>query len=119
MLTYRFRDLAHYHHGRKHGGTWGDTVLEKEFYIWIGRQQKERVSYWAWLELLKPQSPPPAAHFLWQGHIYSNKATPPNITIPFGPTGAIFIQTTTEIHGQIQNNVITITIHLVLNIRGQ
>jgi hypothetical protein len=45
-MAYRFRGLVHYHHGGKHGGMQTDMVLEKklEFYIWIHRQQEERVT---------------------------------------------------------------------------
>jgi hypothetical protein len=28
----------------------------QEFYIWICKQQEDRVSHWAWLELLKSQN---------------------------------------------------------------
>jgi hypothetical protein len=37
----QFRDVVHYHHGQKHGGTQVDLVL-KRFYIRISRQQEER-----------------------------------------------------------------------------
>jgi hypothetical protein len=37
---------------------------------------------WGWLEHLKPQSPPPVTHFLYQSHPYSNKATTPD-AIPY------------------------------------
>jgi hypothetical protein len=47
------------------------------------------MNYWAWLELLKPQSPPVVT-------ASSNKATPPNSATPYEPIGAIFTQTTTE-----------------------
>jgi hypothetical protein len=33
-------------------------------------------------------------YFLQQGHTQSNKATPPNSATPYGPIGAIFVQTT-------------------------
>lgn len=32
-LVYRFKDLAYYHHGRKHGGVQADVVLEKEMRV--------------------------------------------------------------------------------------
>ncbi|MGE9574399.1 hypothetical protein ACQP3C_25430, partial [Escherichia coli] len=41
-----------------------------------GGKEKEKDSVWH--GLLKPQSPPPVTHLLQQGHIYSNKTTPPN-----------------------------------------
>ena len=73
-------------HGRHGAGDVGDP-----------KEQEERVSHSAWLELLKPQSTPP-----WW-YTSSNKATPtptrllpPNSATPYGPMGTIFIQTTTE-----------------------
>ena len=51
--------------------------------------------HYAWLELLKPQSPLLVIHFFQQGHTYSNKDTLPNSATPCEPMGAIFIQTTT------------------------
>jgi hypothetical protein len=41
------------------------------------RSTGSRKRQWAWLELFKPQSPPPVIQFLQQGHTHSNKATPP------------------------------------------
>jgi hypothetical protein len=37
--------LVHCHHSRKHGSVQADTVLgsSRDFYIWIGRKEKERV----------------------------------------------------------------------------
>ena len=32
-LAHRFIGLVHYHHGRKHGGTQADMVLEKELRV--------------------------------------------------------------------------------------
>jgi hypothetical protein len=45
-----------------------DMVLKKEprFCIWISKQQDEK----AWLEHLKPQSPPSVTHFAQQDHTY-------------------------------------------------
>jgi hypothetical protein len=38
----QFRGLVHYHHGRKHGSTQVDMVLEKEMsYIFVHRLQAE------------------------------------------------------------------------------
>lgn len=51
-LAYRFRDLVHYHHGRKLGSTQAGMVLDKEPII---RQQEEN-------------DPAPALSFLQQGH---------------------------------------------------
>jgi hypothetical protein len=39
-------------------------------------------------------------HFLLQSHSYSSEAASPNTTNPYGPMGAIFIQTTTPIEPQ-------------------
>ena len=33
VFIYSFRDLVHYHHGGKHGGTQADMVLEKELRV--------------------------------------------------------------------------------------
>jgi hypothetical protein len=42
-LAHSFRDLVHYHHGRKHGSVYVDIVLVKglRIYIPIGRQQED------------------------------------------------------------------------------
>lgn len=56
-------------------------------YIWIGRQQEERMSHRAKFELLKPPSPPPVTHSLHQGHTS-------NIAAPDESMGVICIQTT-------------------------
>ena len=48
-----FRGLVYCEHGRKHGSTHVDMVLQNsESYIWILRQQEERGT-WAWLGFLK------------------------------------------------------------------
>jgi hypothetical protein len=41
----------------------------------------------AWLEHLRPQSPPPVTHFLQQSHTYIVKATPPISATPYGLLG--------------------------------
>lgn len=85
----KFKELVFRPHGGKHEahrqtqcwrGSW-------ESYIWIIRQQEERVSHWAWLEHLKPQSPHLVMHFLQQGHASSIKPIPHNNVTPYGPTG--------------------------------
>lgn len=45
-LDYSFRCSVHYHHGREHGGTQADIVLDNhwEIYIQIHRQQEERAT---------------------------------------------------------------------------
>lgn len=52
-------------------------------------QAAGRKRQWAWLEHLKPPSPPAVAHT-------SSKATPLNSALSYEPTGTIFIQTTTR-----------------------
>jgi hypothetical protein len=32
-LAYRLRGSVHYHHGRKHGSVWADTVLKNELRV--------------------------------------------------------------------------------------
>jgi hypothetical protein len=43
----------------------------------MGRKKRQRAIRQTWLELLKLQSLLSVAHFLQQGHIYTNKAIPP------------------------------------------
>ena len=43
-----------------------------EFYIWISRQQEDRERHWAWLEHLRPWSPP-QWHTSSSKNTYSNK----------------------------------------------
>ena len=95
-LAYRFTGLIYYHHGRKQGSAQADVVLEKELRVLHldPKHQEERMSHWAWLKLLKSQSLAQVTGFLQQGHIYLNKATSPNSATPYGPSEAIFIQTT-------------------------
>ena len=57
-----------------------------ELYIWICRQQGEKMPHWAWLEHLRLQSPPLVTHFLQQSHIYSNKAKTSNSAMPCDPS---------------------------------
>jgi len=87
----QFKGSVQYHHGEKHGGLKADLVLEKELRVLqqaAGRESRR----WAWLELLKPQSPPLVTHFLQQGHTYYNEATPPNNATPSESTGGHFPQ---------------------------
>jgi hypothetical protein len=58
-LDKSFRDLVHYHCGRVYGSVKADMVLEKELRVlYQDPQDAEKVSHWAWLGVLKPQSPP-------------------------------------------------------------
>jgi hypothetical protein len=76
-----FRGLIQYHHGREHGAKpacrpgAGEVAETSTSGLAVSRKQ---VSLLAWLELLKPQSPPPVTHFVQQDHTYSNKVTCPN-----------------------------------------
>jgi hypothetical protein len=68
-LAYRFRGLVCYSHGRKHGSMQQSMVLERYLRgIHLNQQGAGRERHWAWLEYLKPQSPPLVTHFLQQGH---------------------------------------------------
>jgi hypothetical protein len=62
--------------------------------ILIWRQQKQWASKLS-LSFWDLKAHPLVIHFLKQDHTYSNKATPPNNITPYGPMGAMFIQTTT------------------------
>lgn len=61
-LDYRFRRLVHSHHGREHGAMQEDMALEnsREFYSTGTQRQQEDNGPWAWLGVLKPQSPSPS-----------------------------------------------------------
>lgn len=48
--------------------------------------------HWAWLEYMKPQSPPPMTDFLQQCYTHSNKATPSKNAIPCEPMGLFSLQ---------------------------
>lgn len=54
--------------------------MSQEFYIWLTRQQEKRMSHQAWLELLKSQRAS-TSDTLASIHMYSNRATFPNILI--------------------------------------
>jgi hypothetical protein len=64
-------------------------VAESSTYGCSGIRKREWCC--AWLEQLRPQSPPSVTHFLQGNHSYCNKASP-----PMNLMGAIFIQTTTR-----------------------
>jgi hypothetical protein len=70
---------------------------------------KKREQHWAWLELLKSQSPPLVSYFLQHEHTYSNKATPPITPLPES-MGTIFIQTNTipKLGGLINGNIFSL-----------
>jgi hypothetical protein len=68
---------------------------QEEFYLLIKRQPqgvsllqaaKNRVSLLPWVELeYRASTPTPTVmNFLQQGHTYSNKVTPPIVTLPMG-----------------------------------
>lgn len=90
-LAYMLRGLVYYHH-------WGSKVVYRltccwirswEFYIWICRQQENRMSHWACPELLKSQSPSPGDAL---------RPARPHIRVVSSPNdykGAIFFQITT------------------------
>jgi hypothetical protein len=63
-------------------------VAESSISGLAGSRKRER--YWAWLEHLKSQSPPPSGT---QSRTYSNKATTHNSATSYGPMRATFIQT--------------------------
>jgi hypothetical protein len=88
----RFRGSVHYHHGRKHGSVQADTVLEKEprvLHLDPRQPGRDYLFQAARGRVSKPTST--VTHFLQQGHINSNKTTPPNIVTPW----VKHIQTTT------------------------
>lgn len=74
-----------------------------ELYIWIHKQQEERVSQWACFELLISPSPPPSDILPPTRSTYSNTVTPPNSATLYEPMGAIFTETTTEHVGTIKS----------------
>lgn len=51
------------------------VLAEEPKVLHADQQVTESEGHWVWLELLKPQRPPPVIHFLLQGHTYFNKAT--------------------------------------------
>jgi len=87
-LAYRFRGSVHYHQGRKHGSIQAGIALEERRVLHLVLKGNKRLSWVARRRVSKPT--PSVTHFL-HGHTYSNKATPPNSTIPW----AKHIQTTT------------------------
>jgi len=83
---------VHYHHGRKHGRGQADMALEEWIVLQLDQKAAMRSLSSRQLgggSLSKPT--PKVAHFLQQGHTYSNKATPLN-SAKFWTT---YIQTTT------------------------
>ena len=82
----KFRHLIHYHHGRKHGGKQKEMVTESptldQQAAETEREERERDK--AWLEFLKPQSPPLVTNFLQQNRSCTNKTTPLNSVMGFG-----------------------------------
>lgn len=65
---FKFRSLAYYRYIGKLGCRHGAKKVAGNFTSRSAGNSK-RESYWAWLGLLKPQSPPPITHFLLQDHI--------------------------------------------------
>ena len=72
-LSYNFRGLDHYHYGGKDGSVQAGILLEKEL----------RVPH----PHLKAAGKKIETYFFLKGHTHSNKTTPPNSGIPYGPTG--------------------------------
>jgi hypothetical protein len=60
-LAYSFRDLVHYHRGKKHSRMQADMVLEKLLRVLHLDPQTsgDCLPYWAYLEHRRSQSPPP------------------------------------------------------------
>ena len=89
-LAYSFRGSVHYHHGGKHGSLQADMVLEELRVLHLNpkagdrdcllQAARRRLEFHIEQSLIMGDT-----HILCQGHINSNKATPPNIAIHFGP----------------------------------
>ena len=73
-----FRDLVHYHHSRKHGGSQEDMIASEVAESSTSASVGNRESHWAWLEHLETSKPTPSDTLSPQGHTYSNKAIGPN-----------------------------------------
>ena len=80
-LAYSFRGSVRYHHSKKHGIVQADLVLEEQRVLHFNQKAAgRRLSFPHWVKL-EHWSPPGStytvAHFLQEGHTYSNKAIPP------------------------------------------
>jgi hypothetical protein len=91
-LGYKFRGSVHYHHGRKHGSTQADLMLEELRVLCLVPKTNIRLPCNQKDSGGGSQSPSAQTHFFQQGHTYLNKATPPNSATPW----ATHIQTTTN-----------------------
>jgi hypothetical protein len=84
-----------YHHGRKHGGTKANLVLEKEWgvlHVDLKATGKDSGPL-AWIKHLRHQILPLVTHFLQQCHTYSSKAS--NNASLCEPMGGFFFHTIT------------------------
>ena len=85
-LTYSFRGLVHYLHGRKHGVVQADMGLKEPKVLLLDlKVARRRLSLPHWAELEHRTSKPTltVTHFL-QGH--TSKDTPPNSVTTCGPS---------------------------------
>lgn len=78
-LTYSFEGLIH--RGWEFGTMQGGVVLELRL-LHLAGNKNSADSLGMMLNIWSLRTHPHIAHFLQQGHCYSNKATPPKIAIP-------------------------------------